>query len=402
MSGHRVRFACALAAAVVADPGYAALGTDNLQLRVGGGLRYDSNVFRTPDGVQTRLADGTTGRSDMIATTNVGATVILPVSRQQFIVNADFNMARYDKFSALDFNGQDLRALWRWEAGSWLSGDLGVARSKALANFATTIGSNRNVRTTDQQFFTLNYPFHTNWRANVGATESTTRHSDPTNRQSDNDTSSRSVGIQYFTGAQNYIGLQGTTLETRYNNLFTVGGRPFNNSYDQNSVAAVAGYSPTSLTRVQGTLGRTRREPQQAGQPEITGTTGSVLMNWRPTAATALNVDYTRDFGPAIDVITASSRANTLTIAPTWIVTEKVTLVGTLRRQERDYSDNTGIVQGGSARHDRIDAYGLVAVWRPLQRTVVNLSAQREQRHSNTPGQDYTANVLSATVQFAF
>jgi hypothetical protein len=100
--------------------------------------------------VQTRTADGATGRSDMIATTNIGGTIILPVSRQQFILNGDYNMSRYDRFSLLDFNGHDLRALWRWEAGSWLSGDLGVARSKALASFATTIGANRNVRTTDQ------------------------------------------------------------------------------------------------------------------------------------------------------------------------------------------------------------------------------------------------------------
>jgi hypothetical protein len=248
----------------------------------------------------------------------------------------------------------------------------------------------------------VNYPFHTNWRANLGATESDTRHSDPANRQSDNDTSSRTVGLQYLTGAQNYIGVQATTLETRYDNLFTVNGQPFNNSFEQNSVAAVVGYSPTALTRVQGSAGRTRREPAQAGQPEFTGTTGSVLVNWRPTASVALNVDYTRDFGPAIDVITASSKANTLTIAPTWIVSEKVTLLGTLRRQERDFTDNTGIVPGGSARNDRIEAYGLVAVWRPMLRTTVNLSAQREERHSNTAGQDYKVNVLSATVQFAF
>lgn len=402
MKPQRHRALLAALTLLATESAVAAFGTDNLQLRVGTGLRYDSNVFRAPDGIQTRAPDGSTGRSDMIGSVNAGATIILPVSRQQFILNADLNQSRYNKFSTLDFDGQDLRGLWRWEAGSLLNGDLGVSRSKSLANFATTLGTNRNIRTSEQTFFTLNYPFHANWRANVGATEGTNRHSDPVNRQSDTDTSSRSAGLQYVTGSQNYVGVQGSTVETRYNNLFTVGGRAFNNSYDQNSVSAVLGYSPSALTRLQGTMGRTRREPHQAGQPEVTGTTGSVLLNWRPTAATGVTIEYSRDFGPAVDIITASSKANTLTIAPSWTVTEKVTLLGTLRRQERDFTDNTGLVPGGSARNDRISAYGLVAVWRPLDRVVVNLSAQREARDSNTAGQDYSANVLAATLQYSF
>ena len=386
------RAACAGLTLLMSHGAWAAFGSDNLQLRAGAGVRHDSNVFRS-----------TSASSDTITTLNAGATVIVPVSRQQFLFSADLTQSRYDKLSNLNFDGEDLRGMWRWEVGPWLNGDLGVARSKYLANFATTLNRNRNVRTSDLGFFNLNYPFHANWRLNFGATESQQRNSDPGNQLSDNDTSGRTYGLQYVTGSGNYVGVQGSTLETRYKSLFTVRGSPFNNSYDQDSVSAVVGYSPTGITRLQGSLGRTRRDPQQPGQPETTGTTGSFVFNWRPTGKTGLTVDYSRDFGPAIDVVTSSSTARTLTIAPTWAVTNRVTLLGTLRRQERDYLDPTGLVVGGSNRRDRINAYGLVAVYTPpIEHVVVNFSAQREERTSNIAGADYNVNVIGATVQYAF
>lgn len=394
--------ACAGVTVLLSQGAWAAFGTDNVQLRVGAGLRYDSNVFRAPSTTQVTAPDGSTGRSDSITTYNAGATIVLPVSRQQFLFSADLNRTRYNKFSNLDFDGQDLRGLWRWEVGPRLNGDLGASRSKYLANFATSLGAQRNIRTSDQTFFNLNYPFHANWRVNFGATEATFENSDPANRVSDNDTSTRNYGLQYTSGANNYVGIQGTTVDTRFKNLFTVAGQPFDNSYDQNSLSAVVGYSPSGITRFQGSLGRTRREPVQAGQRDISGTTGNLLFNWRPTGKTALTVDYSREFGPAVDVVTASSTARTLTIAPSWNVTEKVTLLGTLRRQERDYIDATGLVVGGSARRDTINAYGLVAVYNPINRVFVNVSAQREERNSNIANQDYTVNVIGATVQYAF
>lgn len=394
---------CACLTLLLSPSAWAAFGSENLQLRAGAGLRYDSNVFRAPSGVEVRAPDGSTGRSDSITTLNAGATVILPVSRQQFLFSADLTQNRYSKFSNLDFDGEDLRGIWRWELGPWLTGDLGTSRSKYLANFATTLNNNRNVRTSDLTFFNLNYPFHANWRLTFGATEGTQKNSDPGNRLSDNDTSTRTYGLQYVTGSGNYVGVQGSTLETRFKNLFTVRGSPFNNSYDQNSVSAVVGYSPSAISRFQGSLGRTRRDPQQPGQPETSGTTGSLLFNWRPTGKTGITVDYSRDFGPAVDVITASSTARTLTIAPTWAVTNRITLLGTLRRQERDYLDPTGLVPGGSNRRDRINAYGLVAVYTPpIEHVVVNFSAQREERRSNISGADYLVNVIGATVQYSF
>lgn len=403
MKRRRIAGAACAGLTLILSPGaWAAFGNDNVQLRLGGGLRYDSNVFRAPSGPQFRAPDGSTGRGDMITTTNAGATVTVPVSRQQFLFSADVTQSRYSKFTNLNYNGQDLRGLWRWELGQWLNGDMGIARSRYLANFATTLNRNPNVRTADLAFFNLNYPFAANWRANFGATEGTQRNSDIGNRLGDTDTSSRTYGIQYVTGSGNYVGLQGSSLETRYKNLFTVGGLPFNNSFDQSSVSAVVGYSPSAITRLQGSLGRTRRDPQQAGQPEVSGTTGSLVFNWRPTGKTGVTVDYSRDFGPAVDVITASSTARTLTIAPTWSVTEKITLLGTLRRQQRDYLDPTGLVPGGSNRRDTINAYGLVAVYTPIYHVSVNLSAQREQRNSNIAGQDYRVNVLSATVLWGF
>jgi hypothetical protein len=166
---------------------WGAFGTDNLQVRAGTGLRFENNVFRTPGGTMTPAPDGTPGRSDTVTTVNAGVSYTLPVSRQNFVLSADVNQSRHTKFSNLDFNGQDLRAVWKWEAGRWLNGDVGYYRSRyqpgfsnfTQPGFVNTIGRVPTTRTTSQKFFTANYPFHANWVANIGVTDATTTSSNP-------------------------------------------------------------------------------------------------------------------------------------------------------------------------------------------------------------------------------
>ena len=106
------------------------------------------------------------------------------------------------------------------------------------------------------------------------------------------------------------------------------------------------------------------------------------------------------NFGATESRSTNSDTANRFSYG----ISAKMTLLGTLRRQKRDYSDAIvpTIAPGGQIRSDTLDTAGLVLVYTPLDRVVVNVTAQREERKSNVDVLSYTVNTLAATVQWAF
>jgi exopolysaccharide biosynthesis operon protein EpsL len=398
-----------LCATVAADGAWAAFGNDNLQLRAGANLRYDDNVFKQPDGVQTVAPDGSRGRSDTIRTLSAGISYVIPVSRQQFSLSADLNQTHYTKFSSQDFDGQDIRGLWRWEAGRLLNGEAGFSRARYQPGFANlttptpnVIGAGPNVRTTNQTFFTANYPFHANWLANVGLTDARYTNSNPADKIGDNDTSTRTYGLRYVSGLQNYVGVQGTNSETEFTTPQAVGAALIDNSFDQNTYTVVAGWAPGAASMVSGSIGRTNRDFHQPGRQSFGGTVASLLLNWRPTGKTALNVELSQDLSAANDLTTAGAKTRTFAFLPTWSATAKINVLGNYRRQERDYSTSAFAVTGGTAREDITTSLGLNVVYTPIRNVLLNMGAQNERRTSSVPGLDFDAMVYSAVLQVTF
>jgi exopolysaccharide biosynthesis operon protein EpsL len=410
MTAAGVRLVWALCGSIVVTPAWGAFGNDNLQLRAGAHLRYEDNVQRLPDGVSAVTPGGSLSRSDVIRTLNAGISYAVPVSRQQFLFSLDLNQTHYAKFSNLDFDGQDVRGTWRWELGRFLTGEAGLIRTKYQPGFAnivtptvtpSIIGAGPNVRTSTQQFFTANYPFHANFAANVSLNEGRFTNSDAANKIGDNDTSTRSVGLRYISPLQNYVGIQATTGETRFTTLQAVGGRLFDNSYDQNTLALVAGWAPGAASMLTGSVGRTTRDFHQPGRGQTHGTVASLLFNWRPTGRTTLNLELSQDLSPPNDIITAGSQARTFAILPSWSATGKTTVLGNFRRQVRDYTTAVFAVPGG-AREDTLTNFGAAVVYIPIRNVLVNVGVQHEKRESTAPGFDFNANIYSATVQWSF
>jgi len=85
-------------------------------------------VFRVPNSAGPE--------SDTYRTTSLGLSLDVPVSRQRFQAGYTWNATRFNRFTDLDFDGHDARALWVWQVGNDLSGQLGYTETFALAPFA--------------------------------------------------------------------------------------------------------------------------------------------------------------------------------------------------------------------------------------------------------------------------
>lgn len=392
-----------------ATPAYAVGPADNLLLRVGAGMRYEDNVFRQPDGVQTAAPDGSLGRSDTIYTYSAGGSYSVPIGRQRISLSADFNQTRYQQFNNLDFDGEDLRALWKWELGPLLNGDAGITRARYQPGFVTltnqgntVIGAGPNVRTSTQEFVTANLPFHANWAANAGMTETRTKNSDLANTVSDNTTRSQTGGLRYISGRQNYVGVQGTWSETDFTTPQVIGGVTFDNSYDTTTYAVVASMETGGASRVTGNLGHTERTQKQAGRPNFSGMTGSLLFNWAVSGLTTVNALVSHELAPASDLTLAGSKTTSFALLPTYAATGQITVLGNFQYQIRDFSASPIPTLGGPAREDRVSLAGLSVVYNPLRTLFINLSYQHERRNSTLAPYDYGANIYFVNAQWTF
>jgi hypothetical protein len=96
-----------------------------LQLKVSGGITYDSNLFRLSDEVDAQSVIGTSDKSDIIYRLGAGGKYELRQSRQKFIAEANVTEYRFRNFDDLDNTSSDLRGEWQWQVGNDWSGQLG-------------------------------------------------------------------------------------------------------------------------------------------------------------------------------------------------------------------------------------------------------------------------------------
>src|SRR6185436_485369 len=211
-----------------------ALWGDQVELFATETLTYDSNVFRISSGLDPTAAIGSSKKSDWSSLTSLGFNVNVPIGRQRIQGGYAYNIARYDRFSQLDFEGYNARALWLWEIGNQLSGQLGYTESKALADFRNFTTTTPNALKTDRAFFTAAYLLTPQWRLNLGGDAAEQRNGDPARRVNDVDVTGIDGGVTYISPAGNQIGVALRSEDGRFPNNQIVSGVSVNNSYTQN------------------------------------------------------------------------------------------------------------------------------------------------------------------------
>ncbi|MEO7725870.1 MAG: hypothetical protein ABIS45_01295, partial [Burkholderiales bacterium] len=121
---------------------------DTVNFTAGSLLRYDSNLFRSPDGA--------TGPKDDTANISyVRVAIDKPYSLQRFQLSATDTVTRYNAFTFLDNNALDYRAAWLWSVTPHLTGVLSADRTQTQVPFTLTNAGQRNVRTTNSRDFSF-------------------------------------------------------------------------------------------------------------------------------------------------------------------------------------------------------------------------------------------------------
>ena len=415
----RVLLAPAVAAVVFASCVAFADEGDAFNFFVGQTITYDDNLFRISDSVDDKgLQDqiGGTRRSDTVSTAYAGVTFDKLLSRQKLHADLSYNINRYSRFSALDYNGLRANANWGWQLGNYLKGILSYERNRKLIDFGSLSsnerGSVRDINTYDRLYASADWWFHPAYSVGAGYSHVNSSYSSVRRQASEYDADAVELNAKFQPKTGNLIGMSLRQTKGNYPNrqpapltgavLATV-----DNSFDQTDSEVNGDWRLTGQSRVLGRLGYTTRKHDQVQQRDFSGITGRLTYNWALEGKTNINFTLRREIGAVDDIDAAYVLTNGITLNPVWYPTSKVSLSAKYDWSKRRYEgDPFGLLGsnlvGLSVRKDNVNTVSVSGAYLPLRNLQLSLTLQRERRTSSRELADYKDSLASLSAQFSF
>jgi exopolysaccharide biosynthesis operon protein EpsL len=380
-----------------------ALWGDRLELFVAEARIYDDNVFRLSAQTDPSSLLGTSARDDVYDTISLGLRFDVPVSRQRFVGGIWWDDHRYGRFTVLDFTDRHERALWQWQAGNQLSGEIGYTEDLALASLANVESVPRpNPLDKQRVFLNAAYLFTPRWR--LQGEMSRLDQSNEVPVQQVNDVRLESVDLtgSYISPAGNQIGLRLQTAKGDLPNPLTIVGGSVDNSYRQHGVELITDWTITGKSRVKAGVGWVDRSYDQLPQRDFDGGTFHARYDWQATGKLALTAAARREISAVEEININFALVTGVELRPTLRLTEKITLSAGLEYSDREYLGDPFVVLGAASRNDQVRLAELTGSYRPLRPVTLELLLRRETRSSNAPFGDYVLNLLGVRVRLGF
>jgi len=403
----RLRQLSAAVAVAVAPLHAAALQDDRLELFASEVVTRDDNVFRLSSSVDPAAVLGTASTADTYRTTSFGFNVDIPLSRQRLLGALALNQMRYRRFKALDLDGHDARALWRWQFGDPLEGEVGYSDKRTLASLANVQSgvqsSTPNFLTAKNASFNATYRLAPRWQLRGDANRLQHDNSAVERQVNDLRLNGAELTASYVSRAGNRLGLNVRFADGDLPNRQPIGALAVDNSYRQRYLAAVAEWTPTGKSRLKARAGRVSRSFAQLPQRDFDASVYCASWEWQPTGKLALTAIGQRDISTTEEVNVGLVFARGFALYPTLRLTEKLALAAAFERADREYFGDPGLVLGTVApRSERVNAAALNLTYQPVKPVLLRVAWRRETRSSSAAFGDYEANVYSIGARVGF
>jgi exopolysaccharide biosynthesis operon protein EpsL len=353
-----------------------ALWDDKLKLFAEEKITHDDNVFRFSKDLDPV--------GDTYHTTSLGFNLDAPVSRQRFQVDCTWNATRFNRSTDLDFDGHDARAIWLWQVGNDLSGQLGYAETLSLASFAYTQTRTPDPLKTRQASLKAALLVTPRWRLQTGWSGLEQTNGNPALRVSDINIVGTDVSLSYVTPANNSVGLSTRVEDGRFPNREFVPESPLDNAYRQYGAGIVVDWTANGVSRLTARGDHIRRRYENLPQSDVDGNTFLAEYKWKPTGKFSFAATARRDISPYQDVQSSFVLVKGVSLRPKLDVTEKIDVSGVFDYNRLYFLGDPGLVSGGvQGRVDRVRSAMAIVSYRPVRSLTLLMSAQREVRSSN-------------------
>lgn len=366
-----------------------------LNLKVYGGFKHDSNLFRLSEDADPQAVIGSSDKSDNIYQLGAGGRYELHRSRQKLTLEGAVEQFWFQNFDGLDNTSNLARAEWGWQAGDSWSGTLGYGHRRNLESFGNVQQNVRDMIDRDRAYGSANYRPLSYLRLTADLDWAEADHSADQRRILDYRTNEAAFTASWVTPSENSVGLKFKTADTTYPNSTLGSGTLVDNSYRENEYSIVAVWHVTAASVFRGRLGHTARRFDQDASRDFSGPTWRLGYEWEPTGKTALEIALWRELTGFDDLSGNFMRTTGIGIFPAWSVMPKLVLQGKAAYQTREYLGNSIFSPAAERREDQERLFQIAAVWTPLRLTKLIAAVETGDRNSNQALADYEYRSVS-------
>ena len=363
--------------------------------------RYDSNLFRLPNGTDISALIGPNARKqDLITSPSGGLDGQWGIGRQ--VVNFDFNVQdnRFSNNTDLNNVATTDKVAWNWGIGDVLTGEVGVQYLQALAGFVNANTYTRNIYNQTNYFAAGRYQLGPHWALYGGVLDSVFG----LNQSKGNNSRSKSVdmGVDFTTDVQTTFGLDYRYTDARYPNGIALSLTTFDPDYREDRVRFLYKQTLSEKTTIDLNVGFLKRDYANSVIDSFSGPIWRASLGWQPTGKTQFILATWRNLQAYLTDQTNYFRSTGASISPQWNATDKIALSISASRESQSYIGASPIALNQSERKDTVNAQVANVSYIPTRALSFYLSYRREQRSSNQPLRTYTDGLTSANVKFAF
>jgi len=357
------------------------------------GYSYDSNLFRLENDFAALLYGIDTAiHSDTFQRLGVGFDLDWKQGRQRVVAKVLGSKTRFDRYSLLDYTGEDLNLEWQWQLGNYWSGRAGASRAKSLGTFREVTGLVSNTRSDENLFFDANYRIHPRWQASLRLNSRSYTYSAAGQRTSNNDTDAWTAGVYYLGNTLQRIGVEFRDSEINYPNRAVT--PILDTDYQDRSFNLVANWVATGKSSMNVRIGRVERKNKHLPTQDYSGMNWRVDGNWGISGKSLLGASLYREVRNTEYATSNHALASGGSLNFIWQVMPKTRLQASISQEDLEY-DNI-------ARQDKIKTATLAAVYEPWVGGEVSAGLQRETRDSNTFLYSYKSNALFLNANLKF
>lgn len=366
-----------------------------LILKVYGGFKHDSNLFRLSEDADPQATIGSSDKSDNIYQLGAGGRYELRRSRQKLTLEGAVEQYWFQNFDGLDNTSNVARAEWDWQAGDSWSGTLGYGHRHYLENFGNVQQNVRDMIDRDRAYGSASYRPLSYIKLTADLDWVEAEHSADQRQVLDYRTNGAAFTASWVTPSENSVGLKFRTADTTYPNNSFSSGTLVDNSYGENEYSIVSVWHVTAASVIRGRLGHTERKFDQDASRDFSGPTWRLGYEWEPTGKTALEIAAWRELTGFEDLSGNYMRTTGIGIFPAWSVMPKLVLQGKAAYQTREYLGNSVFSSAAGQREDQERLFQIAAVWTPLRLTKLIVAVETGDRNSNQALADYEYQSVS-------
>ncbi len=397
-------FPVLLLAVLLSSGSLLAAPNDAVQAYVSTSITHDDNLLRLSRDVDPLTISGQPSGADTIKQGTLGIKADLKQSRQEVILDASISESRFSRFTSLNFQGKNFQLRWNWQLADSLSGNIGYNKNTSLGSFAEQQRLNNNLSTQQNEFINVAWQLRPSLRLNSGLT--LINYSVTGDAVNSNDSISYSAGAYFTPPSGNEIGVQGIHLIQKFPILQIFSGVPVDNGFTQDQLLATLNWLYSGHIRFNGQAGLVSRTHNQLEARDFSGSTMRGTLTWLASGKSQVNLVAWNEIDGNDNLTTSFTRSRGISLAPTWVPTDKLSVSARLQYSERDFLGDPSLQLSPGlltpTRRDRVNLASLSVNYQPMRNVNIASSIQSERRNSNEALADYVSNSVNLNASFGF